>query len=195
MKALLMKSIVVSNLVLLASSKKHTTTKYRTHKSKTNARVLNNFATATQGFICDATEFYIFHSLNFVLKAVIQNPLTTPSILWTILFVCTRSCKMDEIHLLYRQGFTFTIHDCLETQGIRKLVSILNLAWPLKSLDFGAFEPFGLIGKLGSPTIIGTKDGFCSGQITPSERYWSRARAIPSVFGPLNQPKGGVTKD
>jgi len=27
-----------------------------------------------------------------------------------------------------------------------------------------------LIGKLGSPAIIGTKDGFCSGQITPSER-------------------------
>jgi len=27
-----------------------------------------------------------------------------------------------------------------------------------------------LIGKLGSPAIIGPKDGFCSGQITPSER-------------------------
>ena len=65
-------------------------------------------------------------------------------------------------------GFYF--YHFLETQGIRKLVSILNLAWPLKSLDFGAFEPFGLIGLLGSPTIIGPKDGVCSGKITPSER-------------------------
>jgi len=42
--------------------------------------------------------------------------------------------------------------------------------WPLKSLDFGAFEPFGLIGKLGSPAVIGPEDGVCSGEITPSER-------------------------
>ena len=47
---------------------------------------------------------------------------------------------------------------------------ILNFAWPLKSLDFGAFEPFGLIGKLGSPDISGPKNGCCSGNITPSER-------------------------
>jgi len=65
-------------------------------------------------------------------------------------------------------GFYF--YYCLETHGLRKLVSILNLAWPLKSLDFGAFEPFGLIGKMGSPAITGPKDGFCSGKITPSER-------------------------
>ena len=65
-------------------------------------------------------------------------------------------------------GFYFC--HCLEIQGLQKLVSILNLAWALKSLDFGAFEPFGLIGKLGSPAIIGTKDGFCSGKITPAER-------------------------
>jgi len=109
MKALLTKSIVISNLLLLVSSKKHTTTRYRTHKSTTNARVLNNFATATQGFIRDTKEFCTFYSLNFVLKAGILNSLTSPSILWTILLVCTRSCKMDEIHLLYRQGFTFTI--------------------------------------------------------------------------------------
>jgi len=65
-------------------------------------------------------------------------------------------------------GFYF--YHCLETQGLWKLVSILNLAWPLKSLDFSAFEPFELIGKLGSPAIIGPKDGFCWGQLTPSER-------------------------
>ena len=51
------------------------------------------------------------------------------------------------------------------------------------------------VGLLGSPAIIGPKDGFCSGKFTPSERCQSRARAIPSVFGPLNQPKGGVTKN
>ena len=54
-------------------------------------------------------EFCTLYILNFVLKAGILNPLTSPSILWTILFVCTRSCKLDEIHLLYRQGFAFTI--------------------------------------------------------------------------------------
>jgi len=46
-----------------------------------------------------------------------------------------------------------------------------------KHLEFGVvpqiarfrrLRPFGLIGKLGLPAIIGTKDGFCSG--TPSER-------------------------
>jgi len=36
----------------------------------------------------------------------------------------------------------FYFYHCQETQGLQKLVSILNLAWPLKSLDFGAFEPF-----------------------------------------------------
>ena len=46
----------------------------------------------------------------------------------------------------------------------------LNFTWPLKSIDFGAFEPFGLIGKLGSPDISGPKNGCCSGNITPSER-------------------------
>jgi len=61
-------------------------------------------------------------------------------------------------------------YHCLETRGLRKLVSILNLAWPLTSLAFGAFEPFGLIGKMGSPATTGPKDGFCSGKITPSER-------------------------
>ena len=46
----------------------------------------------------------------------------------------------------------------------------LNFIWPLKSPDFGAFKPFGLIGKLCSPAIIGPKHGFCSGKITPLER-------------------------
>jgi len=108
-KALLKKSIVVSNLLLLVSSKKHSTTRSQTHNCTTNARVLNNFATGTQGFSWDTKEFCTLDILNFVLKAGILNPLTSPSILWTILFVCTRSCKMDEIHLLYWQGFTFTI--------------------------------------------------------------------------------------
>ena len=54
--------------------------------------------------------------------------------------------------------------------GSSEVVIILNLAWPLKSPDFGAFEPFGLIGKLCSPAIIGPKHGFCSGKITLSER-------------------------
>ena len=35
------------------------------------------------------------YTLNFVLKAGILKPVTSPSISWTILFVCTRSCKMD----------------------------------------------------------------------------------------------------
>ena len=44
---------------------------------------------------------------------------------------------------------------------------------------FHAFEPFGLIGLLGSSAIINPKDGFCSGKITPSDRCSSRARTIP----------------
>jgi len=35
---------------------------------------------------------------------------------------------------------------------------------------FRRLRALGLIGKLGSPAITGPKDGFCSGQITPSER-------------------------
>jgi len=34
-----------------------------------------------------------------------------------------------------------------------------------KSLDFGAFEPFGLIGKLGSPAIIDLKMGFVQAKL------------------------------
>ena len=36
-------------------------------------------------------EFWAIKCLNFVLKAGILQPVTSPSIFWTILFVCTRS--------------------------------------------------------------------------------------------------------
>ena len=84
-------------------------TRARTHECTTMQLVLTNCATETQGFNSTNLKLCTNYSLNFVLKSGILNPLTSPSILWTILFVCTRSCRMDEIHLLYWQGFTFTI--------------------------------------------------------------------------------------
>ena len=81
----------------------------RSHNCTMNPRVLTTWTIETQGFEGKPSKLCTFYSLNFVLKAGILNPLTSPSILWTILFVCTSSCKMDEIHLLYWQGFTFTI--------------------------------------------------------------------------------------
>jgi len=107
--AFLTKSIVVSNFLLLVSSKKNSMTRSRTNDCTTNQRVLTDVATGTQGFNNTHLQLCTHYTLNFVLKAGILNPLTSPSILWTILFVCTRSCKMDEIHLMYWQGFTFTI--------------------------------------------------------------------------------------
>jgi len=70
--------------------------------------MLTTFAIKTHA-LYKTRKLCTYYSLNFVLKAGILNPLTSPSILWTILLVCTRSCKMDEIYFLYWQGFTFTI--------------------------------------------------------------------------------------
>ena len=108
-QAILTKSIVVSNLLLLVSSQKTCTIRFRSHNCTMNPRVLTTFAIKTQAFNGKIRKLCTYYSLNFVLKAGILNPLASPSILWTILFVCTMSCKMDEVHLLYWQGFTFTI--------------------------------------------------------------------------------------
>ena len=81
----------------------------RSHNYTIVPQMLTTFAMETHAFRDKIRKLCTYYSFNFVLKAGILNPLMSPSILWTILFVCTRSCKMDEIHLLYRQGFTFTI--------------------------------------------------------------------------------------
>jgi len=49
----------------------------------------------TMGWLTRSFGFWIINCLNLVLKAGILKPVTSPSIFWTILFVCTRSCKMD----------------------------------------------------------------------------------------------------
>jgi len=99
-KSFVTKSIVISNLLMLVKFTKYSMTRFRTHTCRTNRRMLANFATRTQGFNC-FKKLCTDYTLNFVLNTGILNPLTSPSILWTILFVCTRSCKKDEIHLLY----------------------------------------------------------------------------------------------
>ena len=105
-KAFLTKSIVAANLLFLVSSKKNSITRSRTHEYTNNPLVIANFATGTLDLNSTNIKLCTYYSLNFVMKAGILNPLTSPSILWTILFVCTRSCKMDEVHLLYCFAFT-----------------------------------------------------------------------------------------
>ena len=102
------------------------------------------------------------------------------------------SSKLDLAHLLYLQGFVVPFPTNTRSSEV---VSNLNFIWPLKSQVFSAFEPIEQIGKLCSPAKNRLKPGFCAEKSLPSERCHARARAIPSVFGHLNQPKGGVTKD
>ena len=96
-------------IVLVSSQQNCVYIGIRSHNYTMIPRMLTTFAIKTHSFHDKTRKLCTYYSLNFVLKTGILNPLTSPSILWTILFVCTRSCKMDEIHLLYWQVFTFTI--------------------------------------------------------------------------------------
>jgi len=126
-------SIAVSKLLLLVSSKKHKTypkgpgqvVNPRVQGISPCVKRLYHGNTMTTYHLF---EFWRMYCYNFVLKVGILKSLTSPSILWTILFVCTRSCKINLNTPFVPAGFYF--YHCLETQGIRKLVSILNLACP-----------------------------------------------------------------